>query len=58
EQARIDELERKAKADGHISRKEFTEIQRAQAYAGQHIREEASNQKVSFWRRWLYRNRY
>jgi Spy/CpxP family protein refolding chaperone len=58
EQQKIEDLERRAKADGHISRREFEEIRKAQAAAGAHIKDDASNGKVSLWRKWLYRSRY
>ncbi len=58
EQARIRDLEARAKADGHVSRQEFREIRDAQTNADQHIKAEADDGQISFWRRWLYRSRY
>jgi predicted ATPase with chaperone activity len=57
EQAKIAELERKAKADGYISTREYREIKKVQSEANAHIRDESSDGNVSFWRRWLYRTR-
>lgn len=57
EQQRIGDLERRAKADGRISRREFNEIRAAQNDAGQHIKDDAANGKISFVRRWFYRHR-
>jgi hypothetical protein len=58
EQARIAEMERKAKADGHVSVREFNKIHDAQIGAYRHVKQESTDGEVSFWRRWLYRNRY
>jgi hypothetical protein len=58
EQQRIADLEKKAQADGYISRREFREIREAQSDAGKHIEHETKDGQVSFWRRWLYRSRY
>jgi hypothetical protein len=57
EQARIAEMERKAKADGHVSVREFNKIHDAQIGAYRHVKQESTDGEVSFWRRWLYRNR-
>jgi hypothetical protein len=58
EQARIAEMEREAKADGHVSVREFNKIHDVQISAYRHVKQESSDGEVSFWRRWLYRNRY
>lgn len=58
EQARIAELEQRAKADGYLSSREFREIRNAQANASQHIKGETTDGQISFWRKWLYRHRY
>jgi hypothetical protein len=57
EQARIAEMERAAKADGWISRREYKSIHDAQIDAYRAIKSESSDRDVSFWRRWLYRTR-
>jgi uncharacterized protein HemX len=57
EQARIDALERKAKADGHVSVKEFNKIHDAQIGAYRHIKQESTDGQVSWFRKWLYNNR-
>jgi hypothetical protein len=56
EQARIAEMERQAKADGHISKKEYTKIHDAQIAAYKHIKEESTDKEGSFIRRWLYKH--
>jgi uncharacterized protein HemX len=58
EQARIAEMESKAKADGHVSVREFNKIHDAQIGAYRHVKQESTDGEISFWRRWLYRNRY
>jgi DNA-binding transcriptional regulator YiaG len=57
EQARIAEMERKAKADGHVSVREFNKIHDAQISAYRHVKQESTDGDVSFWRRWLSHNR-
>ena len=57
EQARIAEMERRALADGHLSKREAREIKTAQKDAAQHIRDERTDNQVSWYRRWLYLNR-
>jgi hypothetical protein len=47
EQARIAELERKAKADGHVTRQEREQIRNAQRQAEQHIWEESHDRERS-----------
>ena len=49
--------ERRALADGHLSKREAREIKTAQAQAARHIREERTDNQVSWYRRWLYLNR-
>ena len=56
EQARIAELERQAKADGHISKSEYNKIHDAQINAYRHIKAESTDREGSFIRRWLYRH--
>jgi hypothetical protein len=58
EQERIADLERKAKEDGYVSKREFRDIRQAQSEANQRIAQEANDGQVSLWRRWLYRSRY
>jgi hypothetical protein len=58
EQARIATLERKAKADGHVSVREFNKIHDAQINAYRHVKQESTDGEVSWYRRWLYRHRY
>jgi CRISPR/Cas system-associated endoribonuclease Cas2 len=57
EQARIFEMERRALADGHFSKREAREIKTAQKEAAQHIKDERNDNQVSWYRRWLYQNR-
>ena len=53
EQARIRDLERRAKADGRIDAREAAQIRSAQNEASRHIRAESTdNEKRGFWRRW------
>jgi hypothetical protein len=56
EQARIADLERQAKADGHVSRSEYNKIHDAQINASKHIKSESTDGQVSLLRRWLYRH--
>jgi Skp family chaperone for outer membrane proteins len=56
EQARIAELERKAQADGNVSKKEYNEIHEAQLKAYKHIKDESTDKQGSPVRRWLYRH--
>jgi hypothetical protein len=58
EQSRIAEMERKAQADGHISKREYNKIHDAQISAYRHIKQESTDREGSFIRRWLYRHRY
>jgi hypothetical protein len=57
EQARIADMERRALADGRLSKREAREIKSAQKVAAQHIKDERSDNQVSWYRRWLYLNR-
>jgi uncharacterized membrane protein YebE (DUF533 family) len=57
EQARIQAMEARAKADGHISRREYNKIHDAQINAYRHIKSESTDGQVSWYRRWLYRTR-
>jgi hypothetical protein len=57
EQVRIAEMERRALADGHFSKREAREIKTAQREAAQHIKDERTDNQVSWYRRWLYQNR-
>ena len=57
EQADIAAMERRAKADGFVSHREFRAIRSAQHAAAQHIYAEAHDWQVSPWRRWSYRFR-
>ena len=53
EQARIRQLERNALRDGHIDRREATQIREAQNQAGRHIYQEShEHQQVNRWNRW------
>jgi uncharacterized membrane protein YebE (DUF533 family) len=51
EQAQIRNMERRAKADGHIDRREAAAIERAQDAASRHIYQEAHDNQKSWWRR-------
>ncbi len=57
EQARINDMEARAKADGHVSKREYNQIHNAQINASQHIRSESTDGQVSLWRKWLYKTR-
>ena len=54
EQARIRELERRAKADGRVDRYEAAHISRAQNEAGRHIYQESHDRerRGNWYRRW------
>jgi hypothetical protein len=56
EQARITEMERQAKADGHISKAEYNKIHDAQIEAYRHIKAESTDKEGSPIRRWLYKH--
>jgi hypothetical protein len=51
EQERIDTLRRRAKADGHVSRREARTIRYAQRNARTRIAKDQSNLRVNLWRR-------
>jgi hypothetical protein len=52
EQRRIQQLESRAKADGHVSRYEHDQIRRAQQNASHHIYQERHDSERRGWRRW------
>jgi hypothetical protein len=52
EQANIRELERRAKADGHVSAYERAQIAQAQNAASLHIYQDSHNSDRRWWRRW------
>jgi hypothetical protein len=52
EQARIRELERRAKADGYVDPWERAQISRAQTAASAHIYQESHDGERRWWRRW------
>lgn len=56
EQARIAEMERRAKADGRVTGREVHAIRDAQHSARTHIVEEGSDRQMNFWRRWKSRH--
>jgi hypothetical protein len=58
EQETIKALERRALADGHLSKREYYNIREAQANAKHHIIEETNDNQKSWFRRWLYNHRY
>lgn len=54
EQARIRDMERRAKADGYVSPHERAQIDRAQDAASRHIyQEKHDTDRRGFWRRWF-----
>lgn len=56
EQAHIRDMERRAKADGHVSRSEAAAIERAQDSASRHIYQESHDREKSWWRNsWWHR---
>lgn len=57
EQARIADRERRALADGHLSKREAREIKSAQSDAAHRIKDERNDRQVSWYRRWLYTTR-
>jgi hypothetical protein len=57
EQARIHEMEARAKADGYVSKREYNQIHDAQINAYRHIKSESTDGQVSWYRRWLYNHR-
>jgi len=58
EQGRIARMERHAKADGFVSRREYRAIRDAQHEARRHIHQEAHDGQVSFWRGARHRRFY
>ena len=57
EQARIQAMEARAKADGYVSKREYNQIHNAQLNAYDHIKQEANDGQVNFLRRWLSNHR-
>jgi hypothetical protein len=57
EQARIQDMERRARADGYVSKREYNKIHDAQIDAYRHIKSESTDGQTSWYRRWLYRTR-
>jgi hypothetical protein len=55
EQARIEAMEARAKANGYVSKREYNQIHNAQINASQHIRSESTDGQVSYWRKWFSR---
>ncbi len=51
EQAQIRDMERRAKADGVVTRREAAAIERAQDAASRHIYQESHDREKSWWRR-------
>lgn len=54
EQLRIAEMERRAKADGHLSYHERRIISRAQNQASRHIYQESHDNQNAWYRKWKY----
>lgn len=50
EQTRIAEMERRAKADGHVTRREAAAIDRAQDAASRHIYQESHDSQKAWWK--------
>jgi uncharacterized membrane protein YebE (DUF533 family) len=57
EQARIQEMEARAKSDGYVSKREYNRIHDAQLGAYSNIKSEAGDRQVNFLRRWLSNHR-
>jgi len=57
EEARIDADIKRALADGRLSRAEYQRLHEEQLAAFKHVKEDSTNHKVAFWRRWLYLHR-
>ncbi len=57
EQRAIQDMENRAKADGHISKREYRNIREAQVNAARHISQESHDGQKSWYRRWLYNHR-
>ncbi len=58
EQDSIRAMEQRALADGHMSKREYSNIHEAQANAKHHIIQETNDNQKSWFRRWLYNHRY
>ncbi len=54
EQRRIEQMESRAMADGHISRSEHDHIRAAQQRADRHITRESTDGERRGWRRWWW----
>ena len=57
DQARIQEMEARAKSDGYVSKREYNRIHDAQLGAYSNIKSEAGDRQVNFLRRWLSNHR-
>ena len=57
EQDSIKSMERRALADGHVSKREYNAIHEAQHNAARHIKDESTDGQKSWYRRWLYNHR-
>jgi predicted nucleic acid-binding Zn ribbon protein len=57
EEARIDADIKRALADGRLSKGEYERLHNEQLAAFKNVKEDSTNHKVSFWRRWLYNHR-
>lgn len=57
EQDRIQAMEARAKANGHVSKREYNQIHNAQINASQHIAQESTDGQKNFLRRWLSNHR-
>jgi hypothetical protein len=53
EQARIADMERRAKADGVVTRHEARDVARTQHAASRHIYQESHDSQRSWYRRWF-----
>jgi hypothetical protein len=53
EQTRINDIERRAKADGVVTRQEARQIAQAQNAASRHIYQESHDSQRSWYRRWF-----
>lgn len=57
EQRAIQDMENRAKADGHVSKREYRNIREAQMNAARHIYQETHDGQKSWVRRWFYAHR-
>lgn len=57
DQARIQEMEARAKADGHVSKREYNQIHNAQIEAYRDIKAESTDRQGNVLRRWLSNHR-